>query len=88
LMVVPAAAAGNLVRGFTLALFTAMGIGVLTAVGGTVGAFYLDTAPGALIVLLAIVVFALSWPVSALKDRQSRAAADAAGDPAPLGVTS
>ncbi len=72
LMVVPAAAASNLVRGFTAGLLTAMGLGVLTAVGGTVGSFYFDTAPGALIVILAIAVFALSWPVSALKARHIR----------------
>lgn len=84
LMVVPAAAASNLVRGFTAALFTAMGLGVLTAVGGTVGSFYLDAAPGAMIVVLAIVVFALSWPVTTLKERRSHAAAEAE-DPVPIG---
>lgn len=73
LMVVPVAAASNLVRGFTAALFTAMLLGVATAVGGTVGSFYLDTPPGALIVVLAIAVFALSWPVSALRSRRREA---------------
>ncbi|MDO5684251.1 MAG: metal ABC transporter permease [Propionibacteriaceae bacterium] len=76
LMVVPAAAAGNLVHGFTAGLLTAMGLGVLTAVGGTVGSFYFDTAPGALIVMLAIAVFALSWPVATLKTRHRRASDD------------
>lgn len=72
LMVVPVASASNLVRGFTAALFTAMALGVLTAVGGTVGSFYLDTPPGALIVMLAIAVFVLSWPVSALRSRRQQ----------------
>ncbi|WP_425308586.1 metal ABC transporter permease [Ammonicoccus fulvus] len=72
LMVVPVASASNLVRGFTAALFAAMALGVLTAVGGTVGSFYLDTPPGALIVMLAIAVFVLSWPVSALRSRRQQ----------------
>ena len=66
LMVVPVAAAQNLVRGFYAALVCAMVVGVVVAVGGAVGSFYADTAPGALIVVLAIAVFALSWPVSVL----------------------
>lgn len=84
LMVVPAAAAGNLARGFSAGLFTAMCLGVATAVGGTVGAFYLDTAPGALIVVLAIAVFALSWPVSTLTARRSRSAASTTDESVPL----
>jgi zinc transport system permease protein len=63
LMVVPVAAAHNLVRGFFASLAGAMGIGVAVSVGGAVGAFYADTPPGALIVVLAIAVFALSWPI-------------------------
>ena len=43
-----------------------MAIGVVVSVGGAVGSFYADTAPGALIVVLAIAVFALSWPLGAL----------------------
>jgi len=69
LMVVPVAAAQNLVRGFYAALVCAMVVGVLVAVGGAVGSYYADTAPGALIVVLAIAVFALSWPVSMLRRR-------------------
>lgn len=70
LMVVPVAAAQNLVRGLFAALGTAMGIGVAVGVGGAIGAFYADTAPGALIVVLAIAVFAVSWPVSVLLRRR------------------
>lgn len=69
LMVVPVAAAQNLVRGFYAALVCAMVVGVLVAVGGAVGSYYADTPPGALIVVLAIAVFALSWPVSMLRRR-------------------
>ena len=40
-----------------------LGVAV-TSVGGAVGSFYLTPRPGALIVVLAIAVFALSWPIS------------------------
>ena len=65
LMVVPVAAAHNLVRSFFTALVAAMAIGVAVSVGGAVGSYYADTAPGALIVILAIAAFALSWPIGA-----------------------
>ncbi len=74
LMVVPVAAAQNLVRGFYAALITAMVVGVSVTVGGAMGSFYLDTPPGALIVVLAIVVFVLSWPYSALISKRRRVA--------------
>jgi zinc transport system permease protein len=74
LMVVPVAAARNLVRGFTAALICAVTIGVATAVGGAAASFYVDAAPGAFIVLLAITVFVLSWPLSYLLRRRRIAA--------------
>jgi zinc transport system permease protein len=74
LMVVPVAAARNLVRGFTAGLWCAIGIGVATAVGGAAASFYVDAAPGAFIVLLAIAVFILSWPISYLLRRHSAGA--------------
>lgn len=70
LMVVPVAAAQNLVRGFYAALVCAMAVGTAVAVGGAMGSYYTDTAPGALIVVLAIVVFALSWPISMVARRR------------------
>jgi len=73
LMVVPVAAAQNLVRGFYAALVCAMAVGTLVAVGGALGSYYTDTAPGALIVVLAIVVFALSWPISMVTRRRRMA---------------
>lgn len=72
LMVVPVAAAQNLVPGFYAALGCAMGIGVLVSVGGVFGAFWADAAPGALIVVLAIAVFAISWPLSSLLRRRRK----------------
>lgn len=74
LMVVPVAAAHNLVRGLVAALACAMAVGVTVAVGGALAAYAVDAAPGALIVVLAIAVFALSWPVSLLLARRSRVA--------------
>ena len=66
LMVVPVATANHLAIGFRRSMLTAMGLGVLAAVGGTIGSYQFDTAPGALIVVIAIGLFALSWPVSLL----------------------
>ena len=70
LMVVPVATANHLVIGFRRSMLVAMGLGVLAAVSGTVGSFEFDTAPGALIVVIAIGLFALSWPVSLLMARR------------------
>jgi zinc transport system permease protein len=72
LMVVPVATARNLVSGFVTALALAMALGVTVSVGGAALSFPLDTAPGALIVVLAIAVFALSWPISMLVARRRR----------------
>jgi len=75
LMVVPVAAARNLVSGFVAALALAMALGATVSVGGAALSFSLDTAPGALIVVLAIAVFALSWPISLLLARRRRVTA-------------
>lgn len=72
LMVIPVATANQLVIGFRPGLFAAMAIGALAAVAGTVGSYYLDLAPGSLIVVLAILVFALSWPLSQVLQRRHR----------------
>ena len=50
LMVVPVAAARNLVRGFQAGLIAAIVVGVVVSVGGAAGSFYADAAPGAFIV--------------------------------------
>ncbi|MDR0416008.1 MAG: metal ABC transporter permease, partial [Propionibacteriaceae bacterium] len=70
LMIIPVATAQNLVRGFFNGLRAAMALGLAVAVGGVVIAFYADLAPGALIVVLAIAGFALSWPVAGLAHRR------------------
>lgn len=73
MMVVPVAAGQNFVRGLFASFWCSMIIGVVVAVGGAVGSFYADTAPGALIVVLAIAVFMISWPVSVLLRRRRNA---------------
>jgi zinc transport system permease protein len=63
LMVVPVATAQQLTRTFRATLLTAMVLGTAASVGGVIVATYIDVAPGATIVLLALAGFALSWPV-------------------------
>ena len=53
--------------------------GVFVSLGGAAGAYYADTAPGALIVVLAIVVFVLTFPASALLRRRDHAALELQG---------
>ncbi len=69
LLVIPVATAQNIFRGFFTGLAGAMVIGVVVSLGGVVGSYYGDLPPGALIVLSAIALFALSWPLSHLRHR-------------------
>jgi zinc transport system permease protein len=57
LMVVPVATAQQVTRGFTATMYLAMALGVGASVVGLGVSSQLDTAPGATIVLLAIVAF-------------------------------
>ena len=70
LMVVPVATANHVVVGFRRSMLAAMALGVLAAVSGTIGSYEFDAPPGALIVVIAIGLFALSWPVSLLLARR------------------
>lgn len=70
LMVVPVAASLNLVSGLRRGLFTAMAVGALASVGGTIGSYYADLPPGALIVMVTIGFFAVSAPIGALLGRR------------------
>lgn len=72
LMVVPVATANHLVIGFRTGLLAAMGVGAVAAVSGAIGSYYLNTAPGSLIVVIAIGMFALSWPISRLLEGRHR----------------
>lgn len=75
LMVVPVATAQQLSRGFRSTLFAAMGIGTLAALGGVTVSAYVEVAPGATIVLLALACFALTWPIGAWLRHRQRVAA-------------
>ncbi|AKL66062.1 metal ABC transporter permease [Streptomyces goshikiensis] len=75
MMVIPVAAAQRVTRGFTATLTTAMVIGVLVSLSGTVATYYIDAPSGGTIVLLAIGVFMVMTGVSApLARRRARAA--------------
>ena len=70
LMVVPVATAQQLVRGFRTTVVVALCAGVLASVLGVLGSYYVDTAPGALIVVLALGGFGLSAVAGALLRRR------------------
>ena len=72
LMVIPVATAQQAFVGFYGSFFGSMAIGVLAALGGTVGSFYLDTATGATIVVTAIVLLGISWIVGKRLRRDER----------------
>jgi zinc transport system permease protein len=72
LMVVPVATAQQLVRGFRATVLVALAVGVLASTSGVLGSFYLDTAPGALIVVLALAGFALASVTGTLVRRSRR----------------
>ena len=75
LMVVPVATAQQLVRGFRATVVVSLAVGVLASTSGVLGSFYVDTAPGALIVVLALAGFVLATLVSALVRRSRRSPA-------------
>ncbi|MDR0960318.1 MAG: metal ABC transporter permease [Propionibacteriaceae bacterium] len=72
LMVIPVATAQNIFRGFWHGMAGSMVIGLIAALTGVVGSYYADLAPGALIVVVSIVFFALSWPLSSILHRNHR----------------
>lgn len=72
LMVVPVAAANNLVVGFHRAHRTAMAMGLVISFAGVIVSYYWNTAPGATIVVLAILCFAASWPLGTWLQRRRR----------------
>jgi zinc transport system permease protein len=72
LMVVPVATSQQLTRGFRVTIFAAMVVGAAASVGGVVTSFYVDVAPGATIVLLALAGFVAAWPVGSLLRRRRR----------------
>jgi zinc transport system permease protein len=69
MMVVPVATAQQLARSFLGTAVAACGIGVIVSVSGAIGSYYLDVAPGANIVILALAVFIAVSVVAALGRR-------------------
>jgi zinc transport system permease protein len=69
LMVVPVAAAQQLVRGFRATVAVSLAVGVLASVTGVLGSYYADTAPGALIVVVALGMFGLATAAGAVLRR-------------------
>jgi len=81
LMVVPVATAQQVTRGFRTTLLAAMVVGMLTSLGGVAASAYLNAAPGATIVLLALACFAVAYPVGVLLRRRQRRALPFAEQP-------
>jgi zinc transport system permease protein len=83
LMVIPAATAQQLARGFRLTLLASMALGTVAGVGGVLASFYARTSPGPTIVVLALAGFVATWPVgAALRYRQRLKAPFEDPDPA------
>jgi zinc transport system permease protein len=72
LMVVPVATAQQVTRTFRATLLGSMALGTLASVAGLLVSAYVDAQPGALIVVLALAVFCLAWPVGAALRRRER----------------
>jgi zinc transport system permease protein len=72
LMVVPVATSQQVARTFRGTLLTSMGLGMLACLGGVVISSYVNAAPGATIVLLALAGFAAAYPVGLVLRRRQR----------------
>ncbi|MDR2974689.1 MAG: metal ABC transporter permease [Propionibacteriaceae bacterium] len=71
LMVIPVAAAQNVFHGFWKGLWGAMAIGLVASVGGYLASIVASLSPGAMIVLITIGFFVISWPIAALLHRRT-----------------
>jgi zinc transport system permease protein len=80
LMVVPVATAQQLVRGFRATVVVALGLGVAASVGGVTGSWYAGTAPGAMIVMVALGGFAVAAVAGTVLRRARRT-------PTPVGLS-
>ena len=72
LMVVPVATAQQLVRGFRATVLLSLALGVAASLGGVTGSWYAGTAPGAMIVVVALGGFAVAAVVGAVLRRSRR----------------
>jgi zinc transport system permease protein len=80
LMVVPVATAQQLVRGFRATVVVALGLGVAASLGGVTGSWYAGTAPGAMIVMVALGGFAVAAVAGTVLRRARRT-------PTPVGLS-
>lgn len=80
LMVVPVATAQQLTRGFRGTFVLALVLGVIPSIAGVVFSYYVDVAPGASIVVIALLGFVLAWPLGSLVRRRRAAARSAEND--------
>jgi zinc transport system permease protein len=76
LMVVPVATAQQLTRSFRSTLLLAMALGVVVSLAGVLFSYYVDVAPGASIVVVAILGFVAVSLGSGLLARRRTAAVD------------
>jgi zinc transport system permease protein len=86
LMVVPVATSQQLTRSFRTTLVAAMAIGMGVSLGGVSISAYVNAAPGATIVLLALACFVAAYPVGVWLRRRQRLARpfQESGDEFPL----
>jgi zinc transport system permease protein len=77
LMVVPVATAQQLVRGFRATVVLALTLGVAASLGGVTGSWYAGTAPGAMIVVVALAGFAVATVLGAVLRRTRRSSTTA-----------
>ncbi|PSL06950.1 zinc transport system permease protein [Haloactinopolyspora alba] len=88
LMVVPVATAQQLTRGFRTTFTLALILGVVPSLSGVVFSYYVNVAPGAGIVVLALAGFVVAWPLGTVvrRWRQRRRPPAPADDPRVTGV--
>lgn len=72
IMVIPVATAQLLTRSFRSTMALGMGLGAIVSVGGLLITFYLDVSPGAMIVVLAVAVYASVFLVRLVTEKQRR----------------
>lgn len=73
LMVIPVATAQQFARGFRTTMLAAMGAGLLASVIGITTTAYVDSPPGATIVLVALLGFAVTAPIGMVVQRRRQA---------------
>lgn len=72
LMVVPVATSQQLMTSFRSTFSLALVLGVVPSIGGVLFSYQVDVAPGASIVVLALIGFVIAWPLGSLLRRRRR----------------